>query len=201
MTHNRLTSLMLTVLLAFGLSGSVEQVEGQRSGAPVATVPFPPDPGVDIDAKVLAEWDPKVAKEMSTMPGKDFKWPGALPRPGSTKIFENEWLAIFDDDMASDGSWHRHIREAVAIGIRPGRISELFMDGTLNIGEAGMTSGQLPSVSRFSTGGNNTTIGHAEWSTDPDRRRRAIYIEFKGTEVAGCGAWSSLAGCEAAEGR
>jgi hypothetical protein len=187
---------MVALSLVFGLSAAVGRVGGQQRPANVATVPFPSDPGVDIDAKVLAEWDPKVAKEMANMPGKDFKWPGALPRPGSTKIFENEWLIIFDDDMSPDGGWHRHIREAVSIGIRPGRISELFMNGVLNIGEAGMTTGQLPSISRFGTGGNSTTVGHAEWSTDPDRRRRAIYIEFKGTEVAGCGAWSSLAGCE-----
>jgi hypothetical protein len=192
MTRNASMMLMVVLLLAFGSPDRIVSVQGQSAGKTVSKDPFAADPGLDIDAKELAKVDPKVAKELARIPGKDFQWPGTLPRPGSTKIFENEFLSIFDDDMSTDGTWHRHIREAVAIGIKPGRISELFVDGTINIGEAGMTRGPLPSLSRFRNLGASSTVGHAEWSTDPDRRRRAIYIEFKGTELEGCKAWSPL---------
>src|SRR5262245_54364724 len=132
MDHRWSTPPMFALLIAVGLLVSLTPIDGQQNAKRIATVPFPPDPGLDIDARVLAEWDPKVAKELARIPGNDFKWPGAMPRPGSTKIFENEWLAIYDDDMSTDGGWHRHIREALSIGIRPGRISELFTDGTIN---------------------------------------------------------------------
>jgi hypothetical protein len=183
---------LIVILLLYAQVERFVRVEGQVAGTNVSKEPYPADPGVDVDATEVAKVDPKVAKELARLPGNNFQWPGTLPRPGSTKIFENEFLAIFDDDMATDGTWHRHIREAVAIGIKPGRISELFLNRVLNIGEAGMTRGPLPSISRFRNNGVPSTEGHAEWSTDPDRRRRAIYIELKGTELDGCQAWSPL---------
>jgi hypothetical protein len=114
------------------------------------------------------------------------------PRPGVIKLFENDKFALYDDHMSNDGSWHRHIRQALTIGLKPGRVSVMWPDGRVRVNEAATTRGPLPQVGLVSVGGDQTFIGHSEWAPDPERRRRVLYIEFKGTEVEGCEKWSTL---------
>src|ERR1700687_3546822 len=51
------------------------------------------------------------------------KWPPAFPRPGATKVFENDRVIVWDEILTStEEHMHKHILDAICIYIQDGAI-------------------------------------------------------------------------------
>jgi hypothetical protein len=104
-------------------------------------------------------------------------WPAQFPRPGATKVFENDRVIVWDQIYQDQPFMHRHVRDQLNI---------LMEDGPIKVTDATGTERLLTSPNKGKTG----VIGyfkaglgpHSEIAADPTRRPRIIYIEFKGTE-------------------
>jgi hypothetical protein len=104
-------------------------------------------------------------------------WPAQFPRPGATKVFENERVIVWDQIYQDQPFMHRHVRDELNI---------LMEDGSIKVTDAAGVEHPSASPNKGKTG----VIGyfkaglgpHSEIAADPARRPRIIYVEFKGTE-------------------
>jgi hypothetical protein len=123
------------------------------------------------------------------------KWPGQFPREGATKLFENDFIIVWEQvGRPRDAFMHRHVRDTIVFGLQGGRVQTVGLDGKNNDGSqerAATTtiypgSGGVGSVQYTKAG-----LGpHAEVGTDPNVPR-SIFIELKGTEPKDCALWST----------
>lgn len=107
-------------------------------------------------------------------------WAPQFPRPGATKVFENDRIIVWDQVYADEPFMHRHIRDEFNILMEDGPTKLMDEHGQVRLTEHVGATGKPGVLGYFKAG-----LGpHAEWAADPNHRPRAIYIEFKGTEPA-----------------
>ena len=119
------------------------------------------------------------------------KWPPAFPRPGATKVFENDRVIVWDEILTSpEEHMHKHILDAICIYIQDGAIKATDANGKVNIRPIGTSyPGQKdPHVSAYVKAGLGP---HSEAAADPAHPRRVFWIELKGTEPPDCKDWST----------
>lgn len=115
------------------------------------------------------------------------QWPSMFPKNGATKLFENEKVIVWDDRAVTTGFWHKHVRDQLAIRIEEGPMEVTALNGEVTV--IPMASGkELPYVAGYIPAGMGP---HSEITADPQKHRRQIWIEFKGTEPKDCKAWST----------
>jgi hypothetical protein len=113
-------------------------------------------------------------------------WPPQFPRPGATKVFENERVIVWDQTYQDQPFMHRHVRDQLNIVLEDGPIKIVDAAGTERVTPS-PNKGKIGLIGYFKAG-----LGpHSEVAADPNRRPRIMYIEFKGTEAAELvnGAW------------
>jgi hypothetical protein len=119
------------------------------------------------------------------------KWPPAFPRPGATKVFENDKLIVWDEILTStEEHMHKHILDAICIYIQDGAIKATDANGKVTIRPIGTSyPGQKdPHVSAYVKAGLGP---HSEAAADPTHPRRVFWIELQGTEPPDCKDWST----------
>jgi hypothetical protein len=119
------------------------------------------------------------------------KWPPAFPRPGATKVFENNKVIVWDEILTStEEHMHKHILDAICIYVQDGAIKATDANGKVTIRPVGTSyPGQvIPHVSAYVTAGLGP---HSEAAADPPHPRRVFWIELKGTEPPDCKDWST----------
>ena len=119
------------------------------------------------------------------------KYPPQFPREGATKLFENEYVIIWEQiGRPKDAFMHKHIRDIVYIALEPGGVSVLNPDGSTG-GGAGFTQ-NVYNRAPHSVSYTKAGLGpHAELMTDPSKPGRSIFIEIKGSEPKDCRQWST----------
>lgn len=118
------------------------------------------------------------------------KWPPQFPRDGATKIFENDKFVIWDTTYKPGVFMHKHTRDTISITLVPAKIQITPGPGSVNtVTDTNSGSGAgIPGVA-FTKAGHGP---HSEHLVPPDTAGgRKLYIEFKGTELQGCSAWST----------
>jgi hypothetical protein len=113
-------------------------------------------------------------------------WAPQFPRPGASKVFENERVIVWDQIYQDQPFMHRHVRDQLNIVLEDGPIKIVDAAGTERVTPS-PNKGKIGLIGYFKAG-----LGpHSEVAADPNRRPRIMYIEFKGTEAAGLvnGAW------------
>ena len=104
-------------------------------------------------------------------------WPAQFPRPGATKVFENERVIVWDQIYQDQPFMHRHVRDQLNILLEDGPIKVTDGTGTERLLES-PNKGKTGVIGYFKAG-----LGpHSEVTADPAHRARIIYVEFKGTE-------------------
>jgi hypothetical protein len=107
-------------------------------------------------------------------------WAPQFPRPGATKIFENERVIVWDQIYQDQPFMHRHVRDQLNIVLEDGPIKIVDAAGVERVTPS-PNQGKIGLIGYFKAG-----LGpHSEVAVDPNRRPRIMYIEFKGTEAAG----------------
>ena len=117
------------------------------------------------------------------------KWPHQYPRAGTTKMFEDDRVIVWDDVTGPEHFMHKHVRDSIYFYIEDGRIEQIDEAGKIT------PSGAPQPVPRF---GGATKAGrgpHSERSMDASKPRRMFRVEFKGTEPADCKDWSTDVAC------
>jgi hypothetical protein len=113
-------------------------------------------------------------------------WAPQFPRPGATKIFENERVIVWDQIYQDQPFMHRHVRDQLNIVLEDGPIKIVDAAGVERVTPS-PNKGKIGLIGYFKAG-----LGpHSEVAADPNHRPRIMYIEFKGTEAPGLvnGAW------------
>jgi hypothetical protein len=118
------------------------------------------------------------------------KYPPQFPREGATKLFENEYVIIWEQiGRPKDVFMHKHIRDIIYVVLEPGGVSVLNPDGST--GGAGFTQNiynRPPNSVSYTKAGLGP---HAELMTDPSSPGRFIFVEIKGSEPEDCRQWST----------
>jgi len=114
------------------------------------------------------------------------KWAPQFPREGATKVFENDRMIVWDQVWPVGVHMHKHVRDILTIAIEDGPVKIVTPDGEERISPS--LGDEMPAVLGYYAAGLGP---HAEVSGDPERRPRAYFIEFKGTEPADCADWST----------
>lgn len=112
-------------------------------------------------------------------------WPPQFPRPGATKVFENDKVIIWDERYSPEPYFHRHVRDVIAFRIEDGGgVVVDYPDGRSrsDAQEPQKSPAGLPRFSSYAKAGGEA---HSERSADPKRLRRNIWVELKGTEPPG----------------
>lgn len=115
------------------------------------------------------------------------KYPPRFPKADSKKLFENERVIVWDEDLSTEPYIHAHVRDALWFHIH---------DAPVEIEEGGKVTrpdfkDQTASGPKW---GGYTKAGrppHSERSLDPNNRRRRFVVEFKGTEPPNCKEWTT----------
>jgi hypothetical protein len=106
-------------------------------------------------------------------------WAPQFPRPGASKIFENERVIVWDQIYQDQPYMHRHVRDQLNIVLEDGPIKIADAAGNERVTPS-PNKGKIGLIGYFKAG-----LGpHSEVAADPNRRPRIMYIEFKGTEPA-----------------
>jgi hypothetical protein len=106
-------------------------------------------------------------------------WAPQFPRPGATKIFENDRVIVWDQIYQDQPFMHRHVRDQLNIVLEDGPIKIVDAAGVERVTPS-PNKGKIGLIGYFKAG-----LGpHSEVAVDPNRRPRIMYIEFKGTEPA-----------------
>jgi hypothetical protein len=152
----RIVLLTITGLMVAGISSS-----GQRpAGAPQA-------PAMD-----MTQFDKCAAPDSKC-------WPDIFPRPGATKIFENDRIIVWDQIFADPGVeyMHKHVRDFFTIRVGQGVRRISTPDGHFTLTDGGDTVPGMGSYLPAGTGPHSETA-----ATKYGERARTIYVELKGTE-------------------
>lgn len=105
-------------------------------------------------------------------------WAPQFPRPGATKVFENERVIVWDQVYQDEPFMHRHVRDQLNIVLEDGPIKIVDVAGKERVTPS-PNQGKIGLIGYFKAG-----LGpHSEVAADPNRRPRIMYIEFKGTEA------------------
>jgi hypothetical protein len=129
------------------------------------------------------------AQAVQTAQQAQKRWPGQYPRAGTTKMYEDDRVIVWDDTTSTEPFFHQHVRDSIYFYIVDGPIEQVDVDGKVT------KSGPPQPVPRF---GGATKAGrgpHSERSIDPNNKRRMFRVEFKGTEPADCKNWSTDPAC------
>ena len=135
---------------------------------------------------IIAAW---VAGQAQT---EKQKYPPRFPQPGSTKLFENERVIVWDEVLPTEHYMHQHVLDALWFHIQDGPVEQME-NGKIqrmefkNLTQSGPIWGAYTKVGRGP---------HSERSLDPNNRRRRFVVEFKGTEPPNCKEWSTAPVCK-----
>jgi hypothetical protein len=121
------------------------------------------------------------------------KYPPQFPREGATKLFENEFVIVWEQIGRPKGAYvHKHIRDTLSFPIEAGGGNAVQNpDGS----KGGLTPQETQTIYKR-PGGNMTYskagIGpHSEVMLDAAKPSRTIFVEIKGTEPKDCRDWST----------
>jgi hypothetical protein len=106
-------------------------------------------------------------------------WPDVFPRPGATKVFENDRIVVWDQIFPDPGLdyMHKDTRDFFIIRVAQGVRKISTPDGKFTLTDAGAS---VPGMGSFLPSG---TGPHSETAaTLNGQRARSFYIELKGTE-------------------
>jgi hypothetical protein len=109
-------------------------------------------------------------------------WPPAFPRPGATKVFENDKIIVWDQIFPDPGQdlMHKHVRDFFIIRVAQGAVKITTPDGKFVIRDQGESVPRMGSFLPAGTGPHSETA-----ATMHGERARSFYIELKGTEPPG----------------
>jgi len=121
------------------------------------------------------------------------KWPPLFPRAGATKVLETDRVIVWDQEYTAHEVMHKHIRDILVFAVDEGPIRVTTPENVPTVGaqQVGAVSPDhtgLPRVIGYFEAGLGP---HSEVIVDPSRPRRFFFVEFKGTEPADCGDWST----------
>jgi hypothetical protein len=104
-------------------------------------------------------------------------WPDAFPRPGATKVFENDRVIVWDQVFPDYEYMHKHTKAFFIIRVAQGVVKITTPDGKVVLRDQGET---LPRIGSSYEAGHGP---HSETSaTVNTERARSFYIEFKNSE-------------------
>jgi hypothetical protein len=128
-----------------------------------------------LDARASSQPAAAAQKDVET-------WPPLFPRPGATKMFENDKIIVWHQVFTGQEYMHRHVLDVVVIRIKGGKVKMMDADGKVTIRENSGPGGKVPFYSTFAKAGFGP---HSEVAVDQKNPPESIYIEFKGTEPPG----------------
>ena len=121
------------------------------------------------------------------------RFPQNPPRDDSRKLFENERIIVWEENLSTEHYMHQHVLESFYFTIHDAPVETMDENG--KIGR--QFNNSTPSGPTF--GGNVTKSGrgpHSERSIDPNNKRRRFYVELKGTALLSCKEWSTDPMCK-----
>ena len=121
------------------------------------------------------------------------KYPPQFPREGATKLFENEFVIVWEQiGRPKDAFVHKHIRDILNFPIEAGGgIAVQNPDGSKGTGSS-LTQTIYNKAPMNGVTYSKAGIGpHAEVMIDPAKPGRSIFVEIKGTEPKDCREWST----------
>jgi hypothetical protein len=125
------------------------------------------------------------------------KWPSVLPRAETIKLYEDDRVVVWDDNLATEHFMHKHVRDSIYFSVQDGPVEAVDVTGKVTSTSDGRdragTVLPVPRFGAFSKAGNGP---HSERSLDPNKRRRMFRIEFKGSEPPDCKDWSTDPACK-----
>jgi hypothetical protein len=137
--------------------------------------------GIGVGAALVHVGEARQTGQADTRAGKPAveTWAPQFPRPGATKVFENERVIVWDQIYQDQPFMHRHVRDQLNIVLEDGPIKIVDAAGAERVTPS-PNQGKIGLIGYFKAG-----LGpHSEVAADPKRRPRIMYIEFKGTEPA-----------------
>jgi hypothetical protein len=120
------------------------------------------------------------------------KYPPLFPREGATKLFENEFVVVWEQVGRPKGPFvHKHVRDTLSFPIEAG--------GGITVQNPDGSKGSLGSPTQAIYKGPSGNINyskagigpHSEAMVDPAKPSRTIFVEIKGTEPKDCRDWST----------
>jgi hypothetical protein len=118
------------------------------------------------------------------------KFPPQFPGPGATKVFENEFVRVWDYTQQSfDNHMHRHIFDTMTVRIQSAPDFTRTLDGKVTIDtNDDLHPLEMMGRSRYGRAGMGP---HAEWVLDLALPNRTIFIELKKTLSPDAVQWST----------
>ena len=141
-----------------------------------------------------------VGQSSTKAPAPTKKWPSAPPRAGAIKVFETPQVVIWDDRQGTEHSLHKHARDFIALTIEDGPSETIDETGKVQTGGGAASRADRPHGNgKVAIDAHLVPAGrgpHSERALDPNKRRRQIWVELKGTEPADCKTWSTDPACK-----
>ena len=118
------------------------------------------------------------------------RFPQNPPRAGTKKLFENERVIVWEENLSTEHYMHQHVLDSLFFYIQDAPVEHMDENGQIEL--------EPPFRDRTqngpSFGGNYTRSGrgpHSERSVDPNKLRRIFSVELKGTALLSCREWST----------
>ena len=121
------------------------------------------------------------------------KYPPRFPKADSVKLFENERVIVWDENLSTEHYMHHHVRDALWFHIHDGPVEVMEEDGKINRPAFKDVTQSGPQWGGYTKAGRPP---HSERSLDPNNKRRRFVVEFKGTEPANCKEWTTDPMCK-----
>ena len=120
------------------------------------------------------------------------KWPPQFPREGATKLFENDYIIVWEQiGRPKEPFAHQHIRDILTFRVQPGQVEVFGPDLQRPTASQGGVVTQIYSRGPNSLSYAKAGLGpHVELAPDPNNLPISIFVEIKGTEPTDCREWS-----------